>query len=379
MKLIFACGGSGGHIFPAFSVAEELQKRDPSTQIIYVCGKLDIESEIFTLVIRPDVPSCDGTATPHNRGVLAVESAPFRGARSLLSPVFLLKLAKGLISAVLFLRHERPDAVVGFGGYFSFPVVVAAKLCGIRCLIHEQNVEPGVANLFLNRWVDGTALSYPETEARLGGARPRLKVTGNPIRSAIENGPSRAEALSFFAFEAGKRTILVLGGSQGAESINTLFLSAMGFLSGRSKQRIQVLHLCGRMDPSEAERKFREAQVSAKAFSFFGRMDLAYAVTDVAVGRAGATFLAEISAKNIPAVLIPYPFGSGHQRLNAEIFSRDHRAVVALQAELTAGALAGHIEALLLQGLPNKRDSKGVKAREILADFITEIASDPHP
>ena len=359
MKLVFACGGTGGHIFPALSVAEELKKRAPDTEIIYVCGTLDIEIEIFKAGVRKDV--------------FAVESAPFRGACSLLSAGFLLKLFRGFALALRFLRCEKPDAVVGFGGYFSFPVVAAAKLLGLRCLIHEQNVEPGVANRLMNRWVDGVALSFAETASRLGGSR-KLRVTGNPIRPAIEKGPARSAALSFFGFDADKKTLLIVGGSQGAESINTLFLAALNFLSEPLRRSLQALHLCGRMDPREAEQKLREAGVLAKAFSFFDRMDLAYAVTDAALGRAGATFLAEISAKEIPAVLIPYPFGSGHQLLNAEIFSRNHRALVALQAEMTPEKLAGYLEKLLTERVPPKATTGKTHARETLADFITEIA-----
>lgn len=359
MKLALACGGTGGHIFPAFSLAQELRARRPETQIVYVCGKLDIESEIFRMVIREDV--------------FAIESAPFRGARSLLSPGFLLKLLKGFVSALRFLRREKPDGVVGFGGYFSFPVVIAARLLGIRCVIHEQNVDPGVANRFLCSWADGVALSYEETLKFLNGRRRNLKVTGNPIRVTIEKSPSRREALSFFGFDEKKKTVLVLGGSQGAESINMLFLAALPHVNRTLKENMQALHLCGRMDPAEAERKLRLAGVHARAFSFFDRMDLAYAASDAAIGRAGATFLAEIASKDIPAVLVPYPFGNGHQKLNADIFARDHRAIVTPQADLSAEKMAAYLEKILTDPPAPKTRVPSSGARERLADFIEEV------
>lgn len=367
MKFIFACGGTGGHIFPAFSVAEELKRRDPGAKVLYICGKLDIENEIFQSVIREKV--------------FSIESAPFKGGRSFLSPIFLIKLTKGLISAGNFLRIERPDAVVGFGGYFSFPVILAARMLGIPCLVHEQNVVPGFANRMLCPYVDGTALSFTETRAYLKRS-VNARVTGNPVRISIERAPGREEALRYFGFTSDKRTVLVLGGSQGAESINTLFLEALEHLTPAFRKNFQALHLCGRMDPADARKRIEAAGVGARAFSFFDRMDLAYSVADVAVGRAGATFLAELATRRIPALLIPYPFGNGHQQLNAEVFSLKHHAVVETQKHLTAGKMARKLEGLAadVEGLGNLRVGKSqpgleTNARELLADFITEIAT----
>ncbi len=314
--------------------------------------------------------------------IFSIESAPFRGVRSLLSPGFLIKLIKGFIQAARCLKAERPDAVVGFGGYFSFPVVFIAKVMGLRALVHEQNVIPGLANNFLSRWVDGTALSFAETKDYLPGRR-RLRVTGNPIRTSIETD-CREEALVRFGFNDKKKTILILGGSQGAESINFFFLDALKFFGEPLIGRIQALHLCGRMSPQAALEKYREFGITACAFSFFDRMDLAYGAADLAVGRAGATFLAEISAKQIPAVLIPYPFGSGHQLLNAQVFSASHRAVVTTQKELNPEKLAEQVKELLME-VESKRgvgvsQIKGAErpsrnSREALADFILETAN----
>ncbi len=368
MKFIFACGGTGGHIFPAFSVAEELKKRDPSTQIVYVCGRLDIENQIFKMV--------------QAEKIFSIESAPFHGAFSLLSPLFLIKLVRGFVQAVRCLKVERPDAVVGFRGYFSFPVVWVAKWMGFRALVHEQNVIPGLANNFLSRFTDGTALSFSETKDYLPGRR-RLRVTGNPIRSSIETN-RRAEALAYFGFSDKKKTVLVLGGSQGAESINSFFLEALKFFGEPFSGRVQVLHLCGRMSPQAALEKYREFGITAGTFSFFDRMDLAYSAADLAVGRAGATFLAEISAKQIPAILIPYPFGSGHQFLNAQVFSGSHRAVVTAQKELNPEKLAQQVKELVMEAESKKNlgTTEAQKAggplrnpREALADFIMETAN----
>ncbi len=366
MKILLACGGTGGHIFPAISVAEELKRRDPGAEILYVCGKKDIENAIFKVV--------------REEKVLSVTSAPFVGRSSLWNPIFLVKLFLGSCQSAGILLRERPGVVVGFGGYFSFPVILMAKLFGIPTLVHEQNVVPGVANQFLSRYVDGVALSFEETGRYLPRAK-RISTTGNPIRSAIERD-TRAEALRFFGFSPEKTTVLVVGGSQGAESINTFFLEALPLLPAEAKAKLQVLHLCGRMSPEEPEAVLRREGISGKVYSFFERMDLAYGASHFAVGRAGATFLAEAAAKDLPAILIPYPYGSGHQRVNAQAFARTRRAAVVEQGDLTAEKLAGLLMEYM-NGETGKRKAErgaaslnGAKnSRILLADLIEESLS----
>ena len=366
MNYLFACGGSGGHIFPALAVAEEIRRRSPDARVFYVCGGKDLESEIFRVV-------------PHE-AVFTVDCAPFRGAASFADPRFLLKLSKGFFQSRTLLKKLDPALVVGFGGYVSFPVLLAAKQMGLKTALHEQNVLPGRANRLLGRLVGGVALSH-EQSGRSFQKAPRARVTGNPIRSSIE-ADRRAEAMSYFGFSPGKRTLLVLGGSQGAESVNRLFLSSLSFWDEPMKRGLQVLHLCGIMLPDDAEKACREASVSARAFSFFGRMELAYGAADLCLGRAGATFLAEIEAKGLPAILVPYPHGDGHQRENARVFSRKNRAIVVEQSELTPEKLAGHIRDLFNDrrkgGFETRPyiESNGQNARVRLADFLEECA---HP
>lgn len=358
-KIILACGGTGGHIFPAFSVAEEILRRDSRTEIVYACGKKDIENAIFGMV--------------RNARVISVESAPFRGAASLFNLSFLLKLFSGFWQSFSLVRREKPDLVVGFGGHFSFPVVLSARLLGVRTMLHEQNVVPGSANRHLARLVNGMALSFDETRGRMP-VNGNTRVTGNPIRSAIEKD-CRDEALRYFGFESGRPTVLVTGGSQGAESINGLFIAAAATLPEDLRRRLQVLHLCGRMPAAEAEAAYQKLGIRAKAYSFFDRMDLAYAVSDAAVGRAGATFLAEIAAKGIPAVLIPYPYGDGHQRDNARVFCADGRAVAVEQSVLTPQKLGELVKDRLDRPQTLRAVSVPTRSRELLADFILTEAS----
>lgn len=360
--VLLACGGTGGHIFPAFSVAEELKSARPDLKIVYVCGKKDIENAIFRMI--------------SGETVVSIESAPFRGARSLFSPSFLIKLLRGIGRSAGLLRREKPEVVVGFGGHYSFPVIVAAKLLGIKTMIHEQNVMPGFANKVLSRWVDSVALSFGESRPYLA-ARGEVRETGNPIRAAIER-ECRDEAMRFFGFDASKITALVLGGSQGSESINTVLFDALKLISPEAKASLQVIHLTGRMSTALSERACAAEGVTARAFSFFERMDLAYGAADFAVGRAGATFLAEASARRLPAVLVPYPFAGGHQMLNARAFARTGRSVIIEQKDFTPQALAGALEDFIARAAEARRQGAPPKAptnsRTKLMNFIEECA-----
>ncbi len=364
MTFLFACGGTGGHIFPAISVAEELRLRTPDARIIFVSGKKDIESEIFRFA--------------KNEEVTFIESAAYQGMRSFIDPAFIFKLLRGFLDSKKLLSKEKPQMVVGFGGYVSFPVLMAAQFMGIRTLVHEQNVIPGKANRWIAKRVSAVALSFAETQKYLTHIK-KCRVTGNPIRRKIEQG-SRDEALPFFGFEKGKKTVLILGGSQGAESINRLFLDSLPLWSQEMKGSLQVLHLCGILLPSESERISRENGVFCRAFSFFDRMDLAYAAADFCVGRAGATFLAEVQAKKIPSLLIPYPYAGGHQLYNAQWHAKIGLALIAEQKDLSAAKFYGLLKDLFEQVSTGKfsqmrnAQSAEMSSRQKLADYIMELA-----
>lgn len=359
--VVLAAGGSGGHIFPAIGLAEELKKRHSSIRVIYLCGAKDIESRILR--------GAGGD------GFYPIESAPFRGIASAVDPRFLSRLYRGYRTARRLLALERPAVVAGFGGYYSFPAVLAARSLGVPTLLHEQNVVPGRANRLLARWVDAVAVSCAQTTRSFRGAR-RIVHTGNPVRESIERD-CRQEALRSFGFSADRKTLLVLGGSQGAESINTIFAQALGLLEEGTRERLQTLHLCGRMDPRESERLSGLAGVPARAFAFFDRMDLAYGAADVALGRAGATFLSEIAEKDISAILVPYPHGDGHQRWNARAFADRCGAEIVEQADLTPERIADLLrKALQGQSVRRRRLSgEGAAARGRLADLVIELAA----
>lgn len=368
MRLIFACGGTGGHIFPAFSVAEEIKKRRPDTDIWYICGNKEIENEVFGLLAHEKVVSIPFSSYP--RGYQA------------LNPFYYIRAAWSFITIFFQLAKIKPRLVVGFGGYTAFPVMIAAFLQRRKTLIHEQNVVPGLANRILLNVVDHAALSFEETKKYIKHHKKCI-VTGNPIRSFIEKG-SASTALDFFQFSVQKITWLVLGGSQGSQSINSVFLEAIQQLPNEIKQQIQILHLCGRMPKHIPQEVFRSTGITGKAFAFFDRMDLAYAISDCVLGRAGATFLAEINKKNITSILVPYPFGDRHQYENARVFAQTHDAIVLDQKNLSAENLSMLLikktqKALEHQGrdvqsLSQQCQSETQNARIILADLIFHMS-----
>ncbi len=364
MTLFFACGGTGGHIFPAISVAEEIRLLFPKIKIVFISGKKDIESEIFRFA--------------KNEQVVFIESAAYRGLRSFLSPTFLFKLFKGFMESRKLIASEKPQLVVGFGGYVSFPMLIAAQLTGVRTMVHEQNVIPGKANRWVAERADAAALSFSETQSYLKKAR-NCRVTGNPIRRKIEEG-NRDEALKFFGFSTDRKTLLILGGSQGAESINRFYLDSLPHWSDEMKGSLQVLHLCGILLPSESERISRENGVFCKAYSFFDRMDLAYAAADFCVGRAGATFLAEVQAKKIPSLLIPYPYAGGHQLYNANWYAKTGMARVVEQKSVDAATFKELVSDFLRPAhkgagaILAKSEGSEISSRKKLADFIIELA-----
>lgn len=358
MRVLLACGGTGGHVFPAFSLAEELLRRDPSAVVHYACGDKDIETLIFRIV--------------SGRAVSTVTSAPFRGLRSAADPGFWRRLGKGFLQARRLIRDVRPDVVVGFGGHYSFPVAAAARCARVPVVIHEQNAVPGMANRLLARWADGVALSHAQT-APLVPTRARVRVTGNPIRSAIGTVP-RSEALAYFGFDASRRTVLVLGGSQGSQSINAVLIPALERAGAGALGRLQVLHLCGKMRSEDAQSALESAGVKARAFSFFDRMELAYAAADAAIGRAGATFLAELAACPVEALLVPYPFAGGHQMANARAFAARHRAQIVEQSDLGPEVVADFLSRVSRMPGSAQPPAGAPSARGLLADFVTELA-----
>jgi UDP-N-acetylglucosamine--N-acetylmuramyl-(pentapeptide) pyrophosphoryl-undecaprenol N-acetylglucosamine transferase len=274
-----------------------------------------------------------------------------------------------------------PDVVVGFGGWVSGPVLLAANHRRIRCLLHEQNVQVGCANRWLIPWVDRVAISFEATRPLLRGAPSVL--TGLPIRVSIGNS-SREAAAQRFGLEVGRPTLLIMGGSQGARTINRLAADAFAALRPEEVKRWQVIHVTGAADESLVRSAYASRSLRAYVAPFLAEMELAYAHTDLVISRAGASTIAELARCGKPAVLIPYPHAGAHQRANARVVASVGGAVILEESDATPARFLETVRRALSDPQRLAAMADGVKALAMpdatdrLVDAITTEARKPH-
>lgn len=299
MRVVIAGGGTGGHLFPGMAVAEELKRRDPSIEILFIGSESGIEARVIP-----------GAGYPirllRTQGVL--------GKDLMGKAVSLFRMARATKACMDIYEEAKPDIVIGTGGYASFAPVAAARLSGVPTLLMEQNMVPGLANKALARVADAVAVTYFESMAHL--PRGKAHRTGNPVRASIMKG-DRERALDLFQLDANRLTVLVLGGSAGASSINEAVLGSLSELLD-IRDKVQLLHQTGQRDYERVRRAIREMGYRAMVAPFIQQMAEAYAVADIVISRAGATTLAEVTAIGKPLILIPYPYAAGHQKVNAK-------------------------------------------------------------
>ena len=332
MRIIVSGGGTGGHIYPAVTIANQIKEKQPDAEIIFVGTREGLECEI---VPRYGYP------------IEFIEVAGFQRKLSLDTIKSTFKLLAGLIDALKLIRKIKPDLVVGTGGYVCGPVLFLAALQGIPTCIQEQNAMPGVTNKILAHFVKKVFLGYQEAGKYFGGNSEKI-FTGNPIRKEILE-VSRATAIEKFKLDPAKKTILVSGGSRGARSINDAMALVETSLAGRSD--VQVIHITGETGYEkfigQVEKKVLMSD-NIKVFRYMHDMPMALAAADLAIFRSGAIGLAELMARGIPSILVPYPYATAnHQEHNARAVEGAGAAVVILDKELTGEILLKQIESLL--------------------------------
>lgn len=339
-------GGTGGHVFPALAVAQALRHRDVS--VTWLGTRRGIEAEL--------VPSY---RFPLN--FIDVEGLRGRGVVKLLKAPFLL--VKALWQALSVIRKERPDVVLGFGGFASGPGGVAARVMGLPLVIHEQNAIAGTTNKLLAKVASRTLQAFPD-------ALPRGEWVGNPVRQEISDLPKSEEHM---AQEGRALKLLVLGGSLGAQMINQQMPAALALLD--SDQRPQVRHQCGRRHQQETEAAYEKAAVEASVEPFIADMAEAYGWADVVVCRAGALTISELAAAGVGALLIPYPHAiDDHQTRNGEWLVGQGAAEMIQQADLTPEKLADLLSRW--SGDRKKLQSMAVNARGLAKTGVAELVAD---
>lgn len=329
MKFMISGGGTGGHVYPGIAVAEELKRLRASDEVVFVGSGRGLEATV--------VPQAGfRLRTLLTRGF--PRKAWWRWPWALLANLI------GLPQALWFVLAERPDVVLGTGGYVSAPIAFAAWLLRKPLILQEQNSIPGLSNRWFARIADEVHLSFVEARSYFA-RKDNLKVTGNPVRAYILTG-DRASSLAEFGLATGKPTVFIFGGSRGAHRINDAALEAMRKLKGRVD--VQFILQTGRDDFDWARQIVDAEQLPAKVLPFLQRIHLAYAAADLVVCRSGAMTLAEIAVCGTPAILIPYPYAAhDHQTVNASNLVDRGAAAMILDRELSGERLAKEIAHLL--------------------------------
>lgn len=347
MNIIVVSAWTGGHIFPAISILNEIKRRVEKLNVIFITNK---------------------------KGPV-VEILPKYGYK-----VLILEIKNPYVLLYAFFRAYRivkkisPDFILGMGGMLSAPFCIIGKIMNVPVFVHEQNLFPGLTNRLLYRlhFIDKIFISFKETEMFLRGKG--VIYSGNPVRK------------EFFQIEAKEKkdvpTIFVMGGSQGSVSINRAFLDAVSLMK-REGEKIRIIHQTGRIDLEDVKRRYRELEVDAYIFDFIEDIPSILRDTDLVISRAGASTIFELSASGTPSILIPYPFAKeDHQRKNALLLRRLGAAEVIYEEQLTGRRLKDKIEALLNSPEMMKEMKEKVKglanpdSAKIIADHILSLVAE---
>ena len=313
LRFIISGGGTGGHIYPAIAIADELKITFPNAEFMFVGAKDRMEME--------KVPQAG----------YAIKGLWISGIQRKLTVknlMFPFKLISSLLASRKILKSFKPHVAIGTGGYASAPLLRVASNKGIPCLVQEQNSYAGITNKWLSNKVQRICVAYEGMEQFFPA--DKIKLTGNPVRQdLLDIDSKRKEAIDFFNLNPNTKTLLVLGGSLGAKKINELIDSSSSYFS---KLGIQVIWQCGSFYEEKYKNKGNE---SVQVHTFLNKMDLAYSAADFIISRAGALSVSELCLVGKPVVFIPSPnVSEDHQTKNALAISKKNAAILIRESEL---------------------------------------------
>lgn len=324
-RIAFACGGSGGHLYPLITVAREIQALKPGTECYFVSTAGSADEELVT---REGFP------------LRLIPSGKIKGQGLLRTLATLVKMPIAFCRAWSILRKEKPDLVFSAGGYAGAPFLITAAICGIRCAIFEQNRQPGLANRVMAFFCGTIFLNFAASREAFSG-RKRLVTVGHPCREAIAAARWPEAELRRLA-EVSPFRIFVFGGSQGAVGINRLVVAALPHLQGLD---LEIHHQTGKLDFNEVKRGYGVAGFTrADLTEYIHDMGAAYKAAHLVICRAGASSLAELAAAAKAAILIPLVSRDRHQEHNAAEMANLRAALCHLQPELTGEKLAALVK-----------------------------------
>lgn len=320
MRALFACGGTGGHIYPALAIAEALVKK--------------YKAEVF--FTGSDYGMEKGIIEGRKMQFFPVTARPLIRKFTFRNVINVFYVIKSLFDSAGLLNKLNPDIVIGTGGFASFPVVFAAGVTGRKTLIHEPNTSPGIANWLLAAVATKVTVGFPETAQAFD--LNKTETTGNPVRSSVIEASGK-KGLREFGLKTGGKTLLIMPGSRAAARINSIMLETLPLLQEKFKN-LQIIWMTGAADFNRVQKISRQARARIKVLEFIKDSGLAYAAADAAILRAGASTLSEIAATGAAAILVPYPHATGnHQEKNAEMFGKSGAALVIKDRDLAKDTL----------------------------------------
>jgi len=327
MRYLFSGGGTGGHIFPAIAIAEEIKKADPEAEFLFIGAKGRIEEKI--------VPS-------HNFRLETIDITGINRTKILNNTMLPVKFLKALMRCRKLIRNFAPDVAIGTGGFVCGPVIYTANLMGIPTLIQEGNSFAGKTIKFLARKADKVVINFKETGKYLR-RKDNVIIISHPIRSSLIR-TDKEKATEYFGLDSKRKTIFIFGGSQGARGINEKIDK---ILEEINRINVNVIWQTGKSDYEKYITKYIHLKDSVKILEFIDNIDKAYSSADILICRAGITSIMEIAFMRAAAILIPLPSSAeNHQELNARSVEKRGAAIVVLQNEPTEKLITS-IEKLL--------------------------------
>jgi UDP-N-acetylglucosamine--N-acetylmuramyl-(pentapeptide) pyrophosphoryl-undecaprenol N-acetylglucosamine transferase len=322
LRVVIAGGGTGGHLFPGLAIAQEFRARNDRNAIVFVSTGNALERSVLS-------------ETNFALATITAEGIKGRGLWNQAKSA--LKIPQGIIESLRILKDYKPDLTIGLGSYSAGPVVMGAWLRRTKIALHEQNILPGITNRILARFADRIYVSFEDTKTRF--APHKVRLTGNPVRRELLNHYQNHEV------SGGSKPfcVLIIGGSQGAHSINMTVIEALNHLA--QKENLFFIHQTGSADEQVVSAAYQRLKIAARVQSFFRHMAPLYKQADLIICRAGATTVAEVTAMGKAVIFIPFPFATDdHQALNAGTLVREGAAEMILQKDLSAEILSQKID-----------------------------------
>ena len=313
-RIILSGGGTGGHIYPAISIANEIKSRDNNSEILFVGAKDKMEMNIVPI---------------HGFKILGLWISGFNRINIFKNLLVPFKLLVSIFQAIIIIKKFNPNVVVGTGGYASGPTLFVANLFKIPTLIQEQNSYPGITNKILSKKVKTICVAYKNLDKFF--PKNKLVLTGNPVRSTISsNSDYFDESINYFKLDNNKKTLLVVGGSLGSREINKAIYSMIDYLEYLN---LQVIWQCGKLYYDHYKSKVDSENI--KLYDFIDQINLAFSVSDFIVSRAGASSVSELSIVGKPVIFIPSPnVAEDHQLKNAEAIVNNEAAILVEEKNL---------------------------------------------